>query len=199
MDITELRKLVENATYLEPSSWGLFPDSLRLYGDKLLLLASLLDEHEAVVEALRMLHDEQNGPPLVQREAEWEEAMKMTRAALALSEGAAACPVHLPTPKGTSSKERTGGDVTHYEDRDMTYYEQRREIGRRADEKRRKKLANREHPCSGRTSPVEKYLTGGPCEREGKELVEGKWYCWQHKPKPRPTPSPGTAEVTIYA
>ena len=89
MDITELRKLVENATYLEPSSWGLFPDSLRLYGDKLLLLASLLDEHEAVVEALRMLHDEQNGPPLVQREAEWEEAMKMTRAALALSEGAA--------------------------------------------------------------------------------------------------------------
>jgi hypothetical protein len=40
-------------------------------------------ELQALVAAARALHDEQNGPPLIRREASWRKAMKDVLEALA--------------------------------------------------------------------------------------------------------------------
>ena len=49
-------------------------------------LRSVFMTMRALGESLRALHDEQNGPPLIRRQRQWEEAMEAARWALRMYE-----------------------------------------------------------------------------------------------------------------
>lgn len=68
-------------------------------------LEQLRAERDRLREALQALHDAQNGPPLINRAAEWERAMSMAAAALA-AQPADPVPVE-PTGEKTQPQ---GGD-----------------------------------------------------------------------------------------
>lgn len=59
-----------------------------------LTVAGLRGGLEIMREALQALYDEQNGPPLLRREAEWNAAMDLARGALALEKQPAGGCIH---------------------------------------------------------------------------------------------------------
>jgi regulator of replication initiation timing len=60
-------------------------DTMRQRDEAVDEIERLRAENERLREALKCLVDEQNGPPLLQREHYWREAMDMAGAALNLS------------------------------------------------------------------------------------------------------------------
>ena len=53
-----------------------------------LKIAAVEAQRDALLEALQALYDEQEGPPLIRRQAQWEAAMNKARAAIAKAEEA---------------------------------------------------------------------------------------------------------------